>query len=168
MLLRAGEPDYPQLALQTRLGRNIRNEVRPEPNPAMLRASVSLWRERLPNARLRSSTGTYNCIGMIVASRRTWVDPGDLLQILKDDGYIKLSSDSEAEYGDVVVYHGKEGVCHAGLVVGKNVFDPSNQRDTLVVLSKWGQEGEYVHDARDVPALCGIPSEYWTDRKGVS
>jgi hypothetical protein len=58
-------------------------------------------------------------------------------------------------------------VVHVGIVVRKNLFDPENPRDTLVVLSKWGHEGEYEHDASEVPVLCGRPVEFWTDRKGV-
>ncbi len=30
-----------------------------------------------------------------------------------------------------------------------------------------GADGEYFHDASDVPYLLGKPSEYWTDRKGL-
>jgi hypothetical protein len=67
----------------------------------------------------------------------------------------------------VVVYRSDDGeVCHAGIVLRKNLYDPEAPRDTLVVLSKWGAEGEYEHDASDVPLLCGQPAEYWTDRKG--
>jgi hypothetical protein len=55
-------------------------------------------------------------------------------------------------------------VSHAGIVVGKNLYNPEAPRDTLVVLSKWGDEGEYEHDATDVPlvgaavAVVGPPS----------
>jgi hypothetical protein len=104
---------------------------------------------------------------MVVASRRTWVDPGDLLRILAEDGYRKLRGEAEAEFGDVVVYRDDSNdVCHAGVVVRKNLYDPGNPRDILVVLSKWGHEGEYEHDATYVPVFCGRPAEYWTDRKG--
>lgn len=103
----------------------------------------------------------------MVASRRTWVDPDYLLPILNDDGFSKFVSFSEAQPGDVLVYRYKGEICHAGIVWRKNLFDPEHPRDSFVVLSKWGQEGEYLHDASDVPALCGQPSECWTDRKEV-
>ena len=167
MLLRPGQPAYPSLLLETRARWQIPNEMRPDLNPVVRAESIRIWRENRPNARLRSITGTYNCIGLIVASRRTWVDPGDLLRVLTDDGYRRLRGEAEAELGDVVVYrdHARE-VCHAGIVVRKNLYDPTNPGEALVVLSKWGQEGEYEHDASDVPELCGQPVEFWTDRKG--
>lgn len=140
--------------------------MRPELPVVVRNASVALWQKSKPNARLRSITGTYNCIGMVVASRRTWVDPEYLLQILREDGYRQLTSEAEAGYGDVVVYRDAANeVCHAGIVIRKQLYDPATPKDTLVVLSKWGAEGEYEHDASDVPPLCGRPAKYWTDRK---
>jgi hypothetical protein len=140
--------------------------MRPELHPAVRAESLAIWKRAKPNARFRSITGTYNCIGLLVASRRTWVDPGDLLRIMTEDGCRKLAGEAEAKFGDVVVYRDGAGeVSHAGMVVGKNLYDPEKPRDTLVVLSKWGHEGEYEHDASDVPLLCGKPTEYWTDRK---
>jgi hypothetical protein len=47
----------------------------------------------------------------------------------------------------------------------KRIVDPSNGADYLQVLSKWGADGEYLHDLTDVPYLLGRPAEYWTDRK---
>jgi hypothetical protein len=34
----------------------------------------------------------------------------------------------------------------------------------IKVISKWGQEAEFIHDVDDVLDLLGRPSEYWTDR----
>jgi hypothetical protein len=158
---------YPSLLVETRRAWRIPNEMRPELHPAVLAASLGIWKKAKPNARFRSITGTYNCIGMVVASRRTWVDPEHLLRILQEDGYRQLASEAETQFGDVVIYRDSaREVSHAGLVVGKNLYDPDNPRDALVVLSKWGHEGEYEHDASDVPPFCGLPAEFWTDRKG--
>lgn len=164
MLLRSPTPS---LEIETRARWKIPNEMRQELLAVVLRASLDIWSKARPDARLRSLTGTYNCIGMVVANRRTWVDPEHLLRILRDDGFRRLASEAEATTGDVVVYRSDDGeVCHAGIVLRKNLYDPEAPRDTLVVLSKWGAEGEYEHDASDVPLLCGQPAEYWTDRKG--
>lgn len=168
MLLTGVQSRYPSIIMETRKNWKIPNEMRPEAAPHLLKASLAIWSKARPNARLRSFSGVYNCIGMVIASRRTWVDPEDLLRVLKEDGYRKLANESEAVCGDVVVYRDASGdVCHAGIVLGKNRYDPENPRDTLVVLSKWGGEGEYEHDASHVPIPCGKPAEYWTDRKGV-
>jgi hypothetical protein len=68
--------------------------------------------------------------------------------------------------GDVVVYHAPDGeVCHAGIVIGKNVLAPGQQADPLKVLSKWGADGEYLHDLSALPALLGKPAEFWADRR---
>ncbi len=45
--------------------------------------------------------------------------------------------------------------------------DARHPGDPLTVLSKWGGEGEYMHDMSDVPELFGTPAEFWTHRKGV-
>src|SRR5437879_8968690 len=127
VLFGSGARLFPELLLETRTKGKINNEMRPELNPVTRAASVDLWKRERPNARLRSITGTYNCIGLIVASRRTWVDPGDLLRVLKEDGYRKLPGEAEAEFGDIVVHRDHAGeVCHAGIVIRKNLYDPAN------------------------------------------
>jgi cell wall-associated NlpC family hydrolase len=73
----------------------------------------------------------------------------------------------ESEIGDVVVYRDGSGeVCHVGIVARKNLLIPGSQEDPLAVLSKWGADGEYLHNMTDVPELLGRPAEFWTDRKG--
>jgi hypothetical protein len=104
---------------------------------------------------------------MVVASRRSWVDPEFLIKVLREDGYRLLLGEAQADLGDIVVYRDASGdVCHAGLVLDKKLHNPDEPGDTLVVMSKWGADGEYIHDATDVPDLLGKPVEYWTDRKG--
>ena len=156
------------LWLQSRSKGLIPNELRPERNPAALKASVELLRGLFPEARFRSITATYNCVGMIVASQRTWVDPADLIRVLREDGYRKLNGPEESDLGDVVIYHDDSGTpCHVGLVVRKNLLLAGGQEDLLTVLSKWGADGEYIHGASCVPIYLGTPAEYWTDRRMV-
>lgn len=138
----------------------------PNGNPAALRAAIELVRGIVPDAILRSITATYNCVGMVVASRRTWVDPGDLVRVLRDDGCRKLNGPEEADVGDVVIYHDGSGApCHAGLVVRKNLLVPGGGEELLTVVSKWGADGEYIHGASRIPVYLGAPTEYWTDRR---
>src|SRR5688572_17421766 len=111
------------LLLQTRARWQIPNELRPERNPEALRAAIAIIRGFNPDAILRSITATYNCVGMVVASRRTWVDPEHLVRILLEDGYRRLNRQEEAELGDVVIYHDHNGAaCHVGIVVRKNLL----------------------------------------------
>jgi hypothetical protein len=135
---------------------------------AALKAAVDLIRELFPEARLRSITGTYNCVGLVAASRRTWVDPEHIVKILTDDGYRQLPRPEDAEAGDVVVYHDPAGEpCHVGIVVTKNLAVAGESRDLLTVLSKWGADGEYLHDLTKLPSVLGRPAQYWTDRRSV-
>lgn len=156
------------LLLETRARWQIPNETRPERPAVALAESIRILGEAFPDARLRSITAVYNCVGLVVASRRTWADPEHLIRVLREDGYRRLGGAAEAEPGDVVAYHDPDGeVCHVGIVVQKNLALPGTPTDSLKVLSKWGADGEYVHDLSRVPYLLGIPAEFWTDRRGV-
>jgi hypothetical protein len=116
-------------------------------------------------ARLRSLSSVYNCMGMVFATRRTWVDPEDLQMIFEDDEYRRLPDDGQAMPGDVVVYRDTEGaVVHIGLVsqVIPNLREGTRE---IVVLSQWGADGEYFHRTDDVHPSLGSPTDYWSDRK---
>lgn len=160
--------DIGELQLETRKGRKIPNELLPEQNPAALRAARDLAENQwFPGAlRFRSISATYNCVGMVVATRRVWVQPADLMQILIDDGFQKLAGPEYAEAGDVVIYRDDRDnePTHVGVVVRKKLVLGSTE-DFLVVLSKWGRDGEYEHASRTVPKVYGNPAEYWTDRR---
>jgi hypothetical protein len=160
-------PQGDSLVLQTRRRKwPIPNELRPERNPAALRAAIEIARGIIPDAIFRSISATYNCGGMVVADRRTWVYPPDVIVALAEDGYRRLNSPDEAEIGDVVIYHDDRGAaCHFGFVIRKNLLTPGEPGDALTVMSKWGADGEYIHPASRVPSALGTPAEYWTDRR---
>lgn len=160
-------PD-PPLALETRARRPIPNEVRKERPRVALDAAVAHWRTLRPNALLRSISNTYNCVGLVVACRRVWAWPEDLVRVLIEDGYRRLAGEVEVEFGDIVVYEDDDGeVTHVGIVIGKNVLTPGSSRDVLRVLSKWGGDGEYLHDLSHVPQVYGRVAAFWTDRRNV-
>ena len=152
------------LQLQTRRKNWIRNELRRERPPIARQTAIELILESHPDVTIRSSSAVYNCIGMVVASRRTTVEPCDLLSVLQDDEYRKIDVDSAAA-GDVIVYRDNRGeVTHAGLILWRTVLT-SNETDPFKVLSQWGMDGECEHDSLDVPDVYGRPTEYWTDRR---
>jgi hypothetical protein len=148
------------LSLSTKLGNLIPNVQRPE-YPSGQAASVNRWKKLHPNAQLHSWSHTYNAMGMVFASRRTHVAIESLPFILREDDYRKLSSLSQTEIGDVVVYALNDQPRHVGIIMKPN---PVKERESLI-LSKWGCDGEYLHSLFDVPEHYGAPTEFWTDRR---
>lgn len=152
------------LPLATRRGSQIPNEVRNELSEAILNAAKADVSNQHPDARLRSLRSSYNCLGMVFACRRVWVNPEHLGMILREDGYRRVMHESELQQGDVVVYRDSSGeVSHVGLVaeVNPNIRDANFQ---VTVLSQWGATGEYFHRVDDVTPILGHFSEYWTER----
>lgn len=151
------------IPLATKEGKDIPNERRLERAPAQRQAAVEIMTKAHPNAKFRSISATYNCVGMVFACRRTCVDPAFVLRILYEDGYRKLKQMNELQVGDVVVYKDGNGEPqHVGTVlrVEPSVADASWR---VEVVSKWGADAEYLHEVSDVPVIYGIP-EYWTER----
>ena len=159
----AGNP----IPLATRNGWEIPNEVREEQNPISLKAGERFWNVHRPNARIRSNTARYNCMGMVFASRRTSLDIKDLNDILKHDEY-KRVYEIDVELGDIVVYRDQDrsDIRHVGIIADKRLVLAEGRWD-LSVMSKWGEQGEYYHHIDDVPEVYGEVSEYWTDRRQV-
>jgi hypothetical protein len=127
-------------------------------------ASVGLWKRNFPNAALRSFSHRYNCVGMVFASRRACIESTDLEKVLEGDGYSQLQNVAAVVQGDLVVYKDYMGsYSHVAVVLGRYRVDSGNELG-IEALSKWGQEGEYIHKAEDVPFHCGKPAEFWTER----
>ncbi len=159
-----GEKDKSHIELATCKGRRIPNSRRWEMPLEARRASIEQWANLVPGAELRSLTATYNCMGMVFASRRTWVGPDQLELIKEDDGY-EVVDEKKVVPGDFVLYRNAEGeVVHIGLLLEKQPV-PSEGQFLFVVLSKWGQGGEYKHGLRDVPPILGKPAEFISERK---
>ena len=155
-----GRSDRRSIPLSTRTGNHIPNVRRLERPPDSLRAAIGIWARERPDAILRTISNTYNCVGLVFASRRTHVDVEHLPQIYREDDYRSVDS---PELGDVAVYRANGAIQHVGIVIGVEV-DFATGRRSITVLSKWGGDGEYVHDADYVPAELGRIVEYWTDR----
>ena len=114
------------------------------------------------NLKIRSlSSYMYNCVGMIFANRRAWIDIGQIYDILREDGYNEISLE-QLDLGDVVLYTFYNKPSHIGLVT---VVHPMiGQIPTIRVLSKWGRDGEIEHHYEDVPFNCGSPHSYWSEK----
>ena len=128
-------------------------------------AAADLHMRRFPTLRVRSSASDYNCVGLVFASRRTWVEPRYVSRFLEEDGYRKVEL-RDAQPGDVILYRGEAGtVDHVGLVINHEPNVANADWDTTV-LSQWGRDGEFLHERRDVsPLFAASTVEVWTERR---
>jgi hypothetical protein len=159
-----GERDKASIHLYTKSGRRIPNERRQERHPEGLKAAAEQFTRR-PSVKLRSATGTYSCVGLIFASRRTWIDIDHIDWILAGDEYYKVEDERLIMPGDLILYrNGRREPTHIGVVIERK---PRVETATwvTVVLSQWGHDGEYIHDINDVHEFLGLPAEYYSERK---
>ena len=153
------------IELSTKSGQPIPNEqVAQLPRVRMEVARDNVLSHH-PTAVERSLSSEYNCMGMVFAARRTWIETDQLGNILRGDGYRRVREESELLVGDVVVYRNQNGsTSHVGVITSIGLYGPDGTRK-IVVLSQWGLDGEYFHEIDDVNPYLGEPAEYWTDRK---
>ena len=129
-----------------------------------VRRSIDLYLRNLPldKSNVRSiSPFMYNCVGLIFASRRAWIEIDELNQILCEDNYRPITFD-EICCGDIVIYSKKMKRIHVGVVT--SVQRTGNQIGPVKVLSKWGRSAEVEHDISIVPRDYGTHTEYWSER----
>lgn len=148
----------------TRARRRIENEQLPAMRPEATQALHQRWVSLRPGIVARSHDTTYNCVGMVFANRRTAIDPDQLQKIFDDDGYRPLASLAEAMPGDVAVYRVGIDIAHVAVVIEVK-RDFSKGTIEFLLLSKWGQAGEYIHREREVPDAYGTLTEVWSERK---
>jgi len=164
-LLDLGSPrDRNAIDLATSRNRRIPNARRPERVPEALAAAMQFVTESHPSARLRSLTGTYNCIGMAFANRRTCIEPHHVQMILEDDGYAEVNP-ADVVPGDLLVYRDRFGTISHVAVVISHEPDLANARWKTTVISQWGYDGEYFHDHADVNQLLGRPDRFYSEKK---
>jgi hypothetical protein len=156
--------DRNAIDLATKRGTRIPNARRHERAAEALAAGKQYVLENHSTARLRSLTATYNCIGMVFANRRTWVEPTHVQMILNDDGYEEVEP-RDVVPGDIVIYRDDAGeISHVAVVVAHEA-DVKNAEWRTTVLSQWGADGEYIHDHRDVNGILGTPDKFYSERR---
>lgn len=112
--------------------------------------------------RIRSvSPYFYNCVGMIFANRRAWIEIEELDDILREDGYTEITL-QQLEPGDIVTYAYDRTLTHVGLVTQVESFE--GEVTDVTVLSKWGKDSEILHPMGVVPARFGIASNFWSEK----
>ncbi len=110
------------------------------------------------------SSYLYNCVGMIFASRRAWIEINEIYHIFREDGFCKISFD-KLSVGDIVVYTSDMAPAHVGLVTTVRRTDGNYGKISSVeVLSKWGRDAEILHPMHSVPSTLGTASEFWSEK----
>jgi hypothetical protein len=104
-------------------------------------------------------------MGLMFADRRTAIDVDAWEEIIREgDGYRPLLVDETPREGDVAIYRLNGAVAHVALVLSARA-ELATASMSIVLLSQWGFDGEYIHPPTEVPELYGAVAEYWTDRK---
>lgn len=157
--LRSGDPiELPEHFKYVSLREYLRdNTVATETENAL-----QLLGSRKYNVQVRSiSEYPYNCVGMVLGSRRAWIDldSDEIEDILTKDGLKKVSP-KELSVGDIVLYEQDDEYTHIGVVI---CVDNQNVNNVWI-LSKWGFAGEMIHHVLDVPSGYGLVSQYWSER----
>jgi hypothetical protein len=112
-----------------------------------------------PHVQLRSNSNyPYNCVGLIFAARRAWIDIDYIYDIFREDGYYEIER-AKIEVGDVVLYTSLDGPSHVGII---SFIDRAI--NNIMVMSKWGHDAEFIHFIEDVPSSFGNPSRFFTER----
>jgi hypothetical protein len=162
-----GPTDKESLGLDTRQGNHIRNVRKLERHPDAMAAAVRIMEGAYVGAHCVSATAVYNCAGLVFGSRRTWVDPDVVDWVLREDGFDRLPDHAKWDVGDIVVYRKGTEVSHVGVIrsIQRRVADAETE---VIVVSAWGNDGEYVHPWQVVSPLLGTPVEVWSQRKAVT
>lgn len=164
-ILKLAGSEKNSIAMETRLGNPIENEIAPTPSDKNIQKDQILYEKNISKwIRRIQSIGGYNCLGHVWASRRTSIYSESARKVIfSDDGYKELLLASNPFPGDLVVYEDKDSGCflHIGRVM--NVSEAK-----IRILSKWDDSsGEYLHSPTDAPFLRYFPKAriyYITER----
>ena len=151
----------PSITICSRKGQAIPNTLVSPEDPRVVALKEANFSTPVGAKQLSSYDSTYNCMGMVFASRRTYIDSNDLVWVLRDDDYREIDA-NEARIGDVVTYHSTESsplIEHIGWVALAQEYDSGLVG--VLVHSKWGRHGEYIHPPRRTPVDFGTTIRYW-------
>jgi hypothetical protein len=99
----------------------------------------------------------YNCHGWVFTGGRYWVRSNQVQTILEGNGYRAVG---QPQAGDLVVYrNGRGEVSHTGLVRA------GGKSGSLLIESKWGRFGRYVHGPQE-HGYRGHEATYYRTARG--
>lgn len=165
-ILGQGTPADPKcLLLTTRKNRlQIPNEVKDEFSPGFAQKLSRDFRLQFPDVKPRSLSGTYNCVGHVFGSRRTWIDTNQIELILAEDGYQKLGPNEVPIEGDLILYSKEKRYSHIGVVQKVSPDLSGGNRHKITILSKWGDLCEALHEIEEY-GYDFYNYEFWSERK---
>ena len=101
---------------------------------------------------------SYNCHGWVFAGGKAWIASASVDEILEDNGYHTVSRPG---VGDLVVFRDADGkVSHSALVRA------ATEDGGILVESKWGFTGRYVHSLEHHAYRADQATFYHTTRGG--
>jgi hypothetical protein len=98
-----------------------------------------------------------NCHGWVFTGGAYWLASGEVAAILQDNGYRPVL---QPQRGDVAVYRQEEEIIHTGVVRAAGDGGP------VLVESKWGDLGVFIHLPDEHPYGDGRPTYYRSSRAG--
>lgn len=90
--------------------------------------------------RVAPASDACNCHGWVFTGGRYWLTPGDVEQILADNGYHQVS---DPQPGDLAIYREGEVISHTAVVRTAGNGSP------VLVEGKWGWMGVFLHPVGD-------------------
>ena len=124
-------------------------------------AESGLCRKQRLEVKLIQTDGpdvSYNCHGWVFTGGKGWVRGSNVARIIRDNGYQEVTSPAP---GDIAVYRD-----HAGEVTHTAVVRGQMQDGTLLLESKWGKLGRYIHTEKGQPYAVHACTFYSTERGG--
>jgi len=149
------------IVVQTRLGANVENNQHKKIEGWEL-AKADEIRKRYNLAIFRTEPcGMYNCHGLTFASRRTRIyEPKEIAKILDHDYYQELDI-ADLLPGDIVVYYDSGDAQHSGIIIR---VDSVGTAKVPIVVSKWGNGQEVIHQVTMCPYFTGAQIRYYRVR----
>jgi len=115
----------------------------------------STEQQRSQIIRLMDANPASNCHGWIFTGGRYGVRDTDVRSIVADNAYVEVA---EPQEGDLAIYTKGEQVAHSGIVRMASKHEP------VLVESKWGPFGVYLHAAEQQP-FAGTCKFYRSSRR---
>jgi len=103
-------------------------------------------------------TDSYDCHGWTFTGGSDWINDDQVQQILNDNGYQSVELGAVL-VGDLVIYRHEGNITHSGVVT-----EVDENGMPILIESKWGRLGRYLHAPDRVPPNYGQPQYYHTAR----